>query len=315
MMTALTVIRPLSLNLKSLHMPEVNKVSRPVTLPKPKEPTNSEPSIFDRVQPIKFAMDDGLKVLLYGASGTGKTTFWATFPGPILAMICSGGVKSGELRSINTPEYQKKVHQIQLRKSDEIFELMDGAYSRGFKTIVLDHVSGLTDMLYRETCELAGIAISNQIQKQFLGKRSQEVYGKIAADGKEIAAAMLNHSCNIIIVGQERSFGGKDDGFDPDIVKPSIGVATTPALAQWLAPACDYVLQTFKRPKIRVDQVTMIEGQPPQDVVVRLKGVEYCLRCEPHDTYQTKFRIPKGREIPDAIVDPTYAKLMKVISG
>src|ERR1044072_7380628 len=80
-------------------------------------------SVVDRIKPMTMENDEGLKMLLYGVSGTGKTTLWATFPGPILAIICSGGNRSGELRSIKTPDIVKKVHEVELRNSEEIMTL------------------------------------------------------------------------------------------------------------------------------------------------------------------------------------------------
>jgi ABC-type polar amino acid transport system ATPase subunit len=56
---------------------------------------------MDRITDLDFE-DQGIKMVLYGSSGSGKTTLWATFPKPILAIICSGGFKSGELRSVRS---------------------------------------------------------------------------------------------------------------------------------------------------------------------------------------------------------------------
>ena len=47
----------------------------------------------------------------------------------------------------------------------------------------------------------------------------------------------------------------------------------------------------------------------------RTKGVDYCLRTEPHDTFMTKFRLPRGTPLPECVVDPTYDKVMALIRG
>lgn len=258
-----------------------------------------------------FTLSGDGRFVLGDFTVTHNTTFWSTFPAPILAVICSGSVTSGELRSVDTPENRKRIKSVYLERSEEITEIANGAVQHGFKTVVLDHVSGLSDLLFKELLGLAEIPA----QKQFLGKKSQEIYGKLAQEGKELLADLLNLTCNVVIIGQERVFGGKEEGLDPEVVKPSIGVATTPALASWLAPTCDYVIQTFKRPRTKVSMVSVLEGQPPQEVVERVKGIDYCLRCEPHDIYQTKFRMPKGRTPPDVIVDPDYSKLIAAIRG
>jgi hypothetical protein len=58
----------------------------------------------------------------------------------------------------------------------------------------------------------------------------------------------------------------------------------------------------------------MIAGKP---VVTRVKekGVEFALRTGKHEVYYTKFRLPLGNVLPDAVVDPTYTKIMALIKG
>ena len=265
-------------------------------------------TVVDRIQAIGVE-EEFLKILLYGGSGSGKTTFWGSMPGPILSVICSGGNKTGELRSLNTPEMKKKVKTVTLYDSSELKDLVEYAESsKGFQTIVLDHVSGLQDLVLKEILGLEEIPA----QKGW-GLASQQQYGQCTAQCKEYLRAMLNLNCNVVIIGQERTFGGKEDGISSDIIQPTVGVAVVPSLAGWLNPACDFVLQMFKRPRM-VTKTTKI-GTKETTTTARGKGVDYCMRCEPHDVFMTKFRIPRGRKLPDVIVDPSYDKLVKVIKG
>lgn len=249
---------------------------------------------------------DTVRLLVYGQSGTGKTTFWATFPGPILALICSGGNKPGELRSINTPEHREKISPRIVTDSGQLKELLVEA--RDYATVVLDHVSGLQDLTLKEI-----LGLSELPAQKGWGMASQQQYGASTLQCKEHLRSMLNLPGNIVIVGQERTFGGRDEGIDPDLVKPTVGAAVSPSLANWLNPACDYVVQTFKRPKMihtrsKVGNKEVVTAQ-------RGKGVEFCLRTEQHDTYMTKFRVPLGRPLPDVIVDPTYDKIMEILQA
>ena len=88
--------------------------------------------------------DDGIKINIYGRSGTGKTTLWATFPKPILCLVCSGGKRPGELKSIDTPENRKLITPKIVTRIDDIREELDGASE--FATVVLDHASWLQDL-------------------------------------------------------------------------------------------------------------------------------------------------------------------------
>ena len=265
--------------------------------------------------PVKKAVvDDGwgavdwIRMLLYGASGSGKTTFAATFPGPIRWYLCSGGNRPGELRSVDTPEYRKKISPLTVRDFDQFGEDAEKVSASGdYATVVLDHASGFSDMVLSS---ILGKPIPAQ---KGWGLATQQQYGQLSLKCKEAFKALLNMPCHVVIIAQERTFGGKDAGIDPDLIKPTVGAALTPSLTGWLNPACDYVLQTFKRPRMKT--VTTRIGKEDHVTRQRDKGVEYCVRCEPHDTFMTKFRVPRGYYLPDAIPDPTYDKIVSVLKG
>lgn len=145
------------------------------------------------------------------------------------------------------------------------------------------------------------------------GLASQQQYGQMAQQCKEAFRSLLNLPGHVIIVAQQRTFGGSEDGTSSDILKPTVGAGLTPSLTGWLNSGVDYLVQTFKRPKMETSSVRV--GTKDVITTKRGKGIEYCLRTEPHETFQTKFRIPKGRPLPECIVDPSYDKLMKLIKG
>lgn len=282
-------------------MPSVTKQSPNATLKSP----SKAPSVIDRIKGIEFE-EEGLKLLVYGRSGTGKTTFWSTFPGPILCIVCSGGSKPGELRSIDTPELRKKIQTVTLEKVAEMETLLRYVEEeKKFKTVILDHASGFQDMTLKEILGLEELPVTKS-----WGTATQEEYGRSTTQCKESFRRMLSLSGNVILVAQEREF--KVEGAE-DIIRPTIGAALTPALTGWLNPACDYVVQTFIRPRME-KVVSKIGGK---DVVTwkRGKGVDYCVRTEPHDVYATKFRVPKGHPLPDSITNPSYEKIMAIIQG
>lgn len=255
-------------------------------------------------------------MLLYGQSGTGKTTFAATFPGPILWLICSGGNKPGELRSINTPEYRAKITPRIVSSTEEMGNYLQEA--KEYATVVMDHASGLADLCIKELLGLDDIPIS-KYRRAGKGESwslvSQQQYGQMAIQCKEYFRSMLNLPGNIVIIAQERRYGGTDEtSADSELMAPTISAALTPSLTGWLAPACDYVVQTYKRPRIKRTMQEVIPGQKVE-MEERLKGAEYCLRTGPHDVYQTKFRVPKGHVLPECIVDPDYDKFMAVLQG
>ena len=284
-------------------MPTITKQTTRAPIPTSK-PKPSGNGVLDRLA-SGWSTTDYLKMLLYGSSGTGKTTLWATFPGPILVLLCSGGNKPGELKSVDTPEYRKKIRPVVIPSIADMKEVLREA--SGYATVVLDHASGFQDLTLREILGLEELPA----QKSW-GMATQQQYGASSLMCKDVFRTMLNLDCNVVIVAQERTFG--EEGAS-EIISPTIGAALTPSVTGWLGPACDYVVQTFKRPRME-RMVNKIGGK---EVVTykRGKGVEYCLRTEDHDVYQNKFRRPDGktRAMPECIVDPSYDKILKLIKG
>jgi AAA domain-containing protein len=266
-------------------------------------------TILDRIKPLGFKDDDGIKMLVYGTSGTGKTTFWATWPHPILALICSSLKNPGEGRSINTPENRKRIKTLTINSVADAVEIIKSLRQENpFKTVILDHCSGLQDLTLKEILGLDELPT----QKSW-GLASQQQYGQSTSQSKEVFRGLLDLECNTVLIAQERTFGGDESG-DSEIQTPVVGAALTPSLTGWLNPACDYICQTFKRAKM-VENRIKLTGKPDKIQMVRGAGVEYCLRTAPHDIYTTKFRVPKGQEIPECIVDPDFEKIMALING
>lgn len=259
-------------------------------------PTTAAESAWDLV--------DTVRMLLYGKSGTGKTTFAATFPDPILWLLCSGGNKPGELRSIDTPENRKRVAPRIISSTSQLKSYIDEAEE--YKTVVLDHASGLQDLTLKEILGLEELPA----QKSW-GMAKQGDYGQSSLMCKELFRALLNCPGNVVIVAQERNFGGEDTS--SDIIQTTVSAALTPSVTGWLGPACDYVVQTFLKPKM--EKVKANIGGKEHITERRGVGVEFCLRTGSHDVYQTKFRIPRGIKLPEYIVDPSYDKVMALIKG
>jgi hypothetical protein len=255
-----------------------------------------------------------MRMLLYGASGTGKTTLWATFPGPILCLLCSGSGRPGELKSVNTPAYREKITPVVIQSVQHLHEILENDASQ-FATVVLDHASGFADLIIKELLGLDEIPVT-KAKRASKGESwslvSQQQYGQLAVICKETFRTLLNLPPNIVIVAQERVFGGREDGGDPEVLKPFVGAALTPSVAGWLNPACDYIVQTFKRPKTETSYTEVNGKKLP--MTKRVRGVDYCLRVEPHDTFITKFRTPGGIR-QDVIVNPSYEKIQQVIAG
>lgn len=261
---------------------------------------------WDRIKPMEFDPDEGISVCVYGNSGTGKTTFWASFPDPILAIICSGSENPGELKSVYTEANRQRIQTVTIQDSFEILQLVKGQIATNmFSTIVLDHVSGLQDWVLMEI-----LGLSELPPQKSWGLASQNQWGQCSLKTKELLRPLLDLRCNRVFVNQERT---NKENPDNDIAVPYVGPALMPGLAGWLMPACDYIIQTFKRQKTETKTVKI--GNTPQTTTKRLKAIEFCARTGPDPVYSTKFRMPVGATsvVPDVLVNPTYGGMMDII--
>jgi hypothetical protein len=173
-----------------------------------------------------------------------------------------------------------------------------------FKTVVLDHASGLQDLVL---AEILGI---EEVPEQLAwGTASQQQWGEVALKMKTYLRALLNLSQNVVIVAQQRVFEPKEED---SVGSTYVASALSPSVVGWLNPACDYICQTMKKQKMT--EKTYKVGKKEMTKQIPGKGVDYCLRVGPHETFTTKFRLPKGAAIlPEIIVDPNYDKLIKLI--
>lgn len=284
-------------------------VKSPVSSAAPKRKASSSTkalSVIDRIAPIGFSEDEGIKINIYGRSATGKTTLAGTFPRPALWIICSSGKNPGELISLDTSENRKTIKQVVIEKTSDIKELVDYQQeTEEFATVVLDHATGFQDYALRE---ILGIA---ELPEQLSwGIATRENWGQVALKCKESFRYLLDLKCNVVLLAQEREFNNDSD---EDLVMPFVASALSPSTVGWLNPAVNYIVQTRIRPAMKKVRVTV--GKKIVEKEVATKGVHYTLRTGPDAVYTTKFRIPKGTPIPDEIVDPTYDKIMAIIRG
>lgn len=295
--------------------PIVEKQLPPIRRATQSQGGSSPNSILSRVTPIGFDPNDGVRLLIYGQSGTGKTTVASTFPGPILWLISSGGDKPGELRSVDTPENRKRISKFILQSTNDFKELIgelkaiDAQGEKPYTTVVLDHASGFQDLVLKEV-----LGLSQLPAQKTWGMATQQNWGQVGVQCKELFRLFLSLGSNTVIIAQERVFNGSDEGDSSGVVRPTVGPNLSPSIAGWLTPSCDYIIQAHKRPRIITTQVDGPGGKKMTQTV-KGKGVIYAARTGPDETYITKFRIPKGTKLPEYIEDPDYDQIIALIRG
>lgn len=254
---------------------------------------------------------DKFSMLVYGMSGTGKTTFWATFPGPVLAIIC--GKRPGELQSIDNPENRKRIIARVCSTGRQIEACLEEGASGKYQTVVLDHGTSLNNVLLREE-----LGVEQLLQNSW-GTASREQYFAVALKTKEILTRLLDLDAYRIIVAQEKDHAEEvaESELLKDVQVASLGGDFSKSVIRWLNPECSYIVQTFKRPRmVTTKKEVKIAGKTKVVTETkRGKGVDFCLRCAPHDRAITKFRMNKEftDQLPEAMVDPSYDKIAAII--
>lgn len=269
-------------------MPIIQKVNR-------ESPTSG---ILSRIKSVEEQEEDFIKLSVYGQSGSGKTTFWSTFPKPILAMICSGAAETLSIRNV------KQIDQVELEKPEDVREICQHvSKTNKYKTVVLDHASAFQDLI------LANVLNLKEAPTQIgWGTATQQQWGQVSLQMKEYLRQIIRLSANVVIVAQERAFNADEES---SVLKPYVGSAISPSILNWLNPTVDYVCQTYLRQGYESVQKQI--GSKTVEKKVPSGRVQYCLRTAPDPIYTTKFRILKGMELPECIVDPSYEKVVSLI--
>lgn len=255
--------------------------------------------VLDRITTVDNTdLDLGLKICIYGRSGTGKTTLSSTFPKQMLVVVCSG---AGETRSIkNTPG----IDAVTLNSPEELKEIVEfQRETNKYKTISLDHVTGFQDLVLKKIMDVEELPA-----QMGWGTASMAQWGELGLAMKELLRDFISLTCNVVIVSQEKTF---NEEADSEILKPYVNTALSPSVTGWLGPNVDYLVQSYiAMGKQKVTKTVL--GKEKSTIVEK---PTYYLRTGPHPTYATKFRLPRGTPLPDTIMNPSYNDIMKLING
>lgn len=236
-----------------------------------------------------------LAVLAYGRSGTGKTTFAATFPTPLLLLDIRekgtdsvSNVKGVKIGEVTTWEQFEEIYWY-LAKGDH-----------EFKTVVIDQISQLQDLAIAKAMSDNGKKPEDQIAKRDWGQAAGLLKTWLLN-----YRDLIDQGIHVVFLAHDRITGGSedDDGSGEDQIDPSVGPRVMPSVASFLNGAVKIIGNTFIR-----ETFSIVNKR-------KVRSVQYSMRIGPHAYFTTKTRSPVGVEPPDTIVNPTYEKLMKVMTG
>lgn len=239
---------------------------------------------------------------IYGRSGSGKTTFAATAPGPILYI---------DIRDEGTASISD-VKNLDVLEVEEFSDIEDAYWwlrknPKKYKTVILDTVTQLQSMIVQE------VAGENKKGKKAgdWGSMTKKDWGDVAAVMKEWLGNYRDLTAigiNVIFIAQDRTFNLSDEEEANDsLLAPEIGPALSPAVAKSLNASVSVLANTFVR---EIEKTKEVNGKK-----VKRSVIQYCLGVGPSAIYTRKLRKPKSVAVPDVIVDPDWDEVIDIMKG
>lgn len=247
--------------------------------------------VVKRIKPVSL-LPKTLSIVVYGRSGTGKTTFSASLPKPILLL---------DMREDGTDSIadQKEVSVARIEHWEEFEQLYWYLKSdkHKFKSVVIDTASELQDMAINH---VAGEREPDEML-------SRRIWGQVSG---MLKTWLLNyrdltnsgHIENICIIAHDRRYDDENDAGDQ--LDPSVGPRLMPSVSDFLCGMVKVIGNTYIR-----------EKKKSKDPTDRERIIEYRMRLGPHAYYTTKMRQPKSSITPESIINPTYDKVIAIMAG
>lgn len=233
-----------------------------------------------------------LAALIYGRSGTGKTTIASTFPKPLLLL----DIREKGFDSISNVKGVDIAQLTTWNEFEEVYWYLKTGDTK-YKTIVVDQISQLQDLAILQAMKDDGKELDAPISKRNWGQGAGLMKTWLLN-----YRDLIDIGINVLFLAHDRSTDGGGEG-DDDQLDPSVGARVMPSVASFVNGAVKIIGNSFIR------ETFSIVGNKRQ------RRVEYAMRIGPHASYTTKTRSPVGIESPDVIVNPTYDKIVAVVKG
>lgn len=171
-------------------------------------------------------IEEYYKILLYGQSGSGKTTFACDFPKCILVDLEKG-------RGINYPDLHVTVDSFQeLKKFIEM--VISSEKFSPYETLIIDSLNEMIEMIIRD------VVLGYEAKRPYDDQLTMSDYGKI---NREVMLFLrnifdnLSHKMNIIITCGEQPLKYQDEQRQPQMIGNVLPVS--------IPRLMDFVICTF----------------------------------------------------------------------
>lgn len=225
-----------------------------------------------------------LKALFYGEQGTGKTTTAATAPGPVLFLDCN------ERGTLSIRGSGHKVILIQEWDELEAVYWYLATRKHPFKTVVIDTVTQALDLGMAKVLSLDGHE----------GLPIRKHWGQLTQMAKTWLINFRNLPMHVIFLAQLKRVDEDEMAEEESYTKVPM---MSPAIRACLGGAVDVIGYTY------IKEVTETDKKGREKV-----EYSYRMRIGPSSTILTKIRARKGVSYPAVLKNPTFDKLMEIIT-
>lgn len=250
-------------------------------------------NILSKAQPVSET-DDFVTALIYGRSGTGKTTLASTFPKKLLLL----DFKDKGTDSIKDVEDIDVIMVTEWSEIEEVYWALKKA-SHGYETLVLDTIAGMQALAIQQ------VKIdSKKKQEEALSRQN---WGEVSSMMSTWIMNFRDLELHVVFLSPDRTKNVKDEEEEQEHeegqLEPEVGPAVIPSIARIVNAAVKVIGNTYIRQTYKV-----VEGK-------RVIRTGYMLRVGPNPFYITKIRSPKSFSTPGSILNPSFEKIRKIMKG
>lgn len=226
-------------------------------------------------------------VVLYGKSGTGKTELGSTFPKTQLYLQL--GDDGANTISKKEGIMAKRIDSVESLKGT--LKELANKKARGYESVFIDTFSMLSNVWID----------TNVISKK--KKMTQQLWGDLKNDTEEAIRLCWELSLHTWVILSLHETTDVIEGVEDEIV-PDVRPNPTKGARTYLEGMANYGIHTTKVQK------TILGKEGTEKEVVKFAAH---LGANPY--YWTKLQVPKETKVPKMIINPTFDKLMEIISA
>jgi len=234
-----------------------------------------------------------VKALIYGPSGTGKTTFMGSFPKPLLVIDC----RDMGTKSIRTAPDTKVLSVTSWNDIEEAYWYLKNNPTK-FKSVIWDTITQAQDLCMKK--------VKGQTLESASGKTTRNAWGEVGEMMKSWILLFRDLDMHVGFTAQDRLKSNEEETED-DMMVPQVGPFASPSVVKILNAAVDVIGYSFIR------EIEVKKTNPKTKKIKTSIETQYCLRVGPHSRYITKIRNEAGKEYPHIVVNAKYDDILKII--